>query len=262
MTEREGLMYQIIGKISETNAPMVFKGALITKLILRDHNYTATERPTQDIDANWIGSPPTMETLADAVNQSLGVLGDTVCAEIEREYGIGQTAGLRFVNLKNGEQLITMDVEIKPVIGSKLYHYGEMAIRGVLPDAVLGDKISVLSGDRIFRRSKDVLDVYALANCLNVRTADIYNALEKAERVLGTFEAFITRRSDLEHAYNKMRGVIGKPDFDNVYSFLGKFLEPFIQHDKAPKIWHGNAVSWNGADERARQKQRSDRDAR
>ena len=83
-----------------------------------------------------------------------------------------------------------------------------------------------------------------MANCLNIRTADIYNALEKAERALGSFEAFITRRSDLEHAYNKMRGVIGKPDFDDVYLFLGKFLEPFIQLDRSPKVWYGDTVSW------------------
>ena len=34
MTDRENIMYQILGKISETDAPIVFKGALITKLIL------------------------------------------------------------------------------------------------------------------------------------------------------------------------------------------------------------------------------------
>lgn len=34
MTEREKLMYRIIGNISESNAPIIFKGGLITKLIL------------------------------------------------------------------------------------------------------------------------------------------------------------------------------------------------------------------------------------
>ena len=115
----------------------------------------------------------------------------------------------------------------------------------MIPDAVLCDKISVLSGDRIFRRAKDVLDVYALANCLEIQTSDIYKALEKSERVLSTFDAFMHRQADLEHAYNKMRGIIGKPDFADVYSFLSKFLEPFISQDMSPKIWSGCDTSWS-----------------
>jgi|GEM_PF-3645869 len=40
MNEDEKLMCGIIAKISETNAPIVFKGALITKLILAEHGFT------------------------------------------------------------------------------------------------------------------------------------------------------------------------------------------------------------------------------
>jgi len=244
MTDQERLMYQIIGKISDINAPIVFKGALITKLILSENGYTLSERPTSDIDANWIGEPPTMDELADLVNRSLESFNGTMYAVAKRPYGPGKSAGIWILSKATDEQLVAMDITIKPVIGSRVYHYGEAAIHGVVPDAVLCDKISVLSGDRIFRRSKDVFDIYALANCLNIRTTDIYAALEKAERELGTFEAFTTRRSDLEHAYNKMRGVISKPDFDDVYSFLERFLEPFITRDKSPKVWSCDTVSW------------------
>ena len=55
MTEHERLMYQILGRISEANIPLVFKGALITKLILTENGFTTLERQTKDIDANWIG---------------------------------------------------------------------------------------------------------------------------------------------------------------------------------------------------------------
>lgn len=262
MTEQEQLMYQIIGKISKTNAPLVFKGALIAKLIMMDSSLKSIERSTRDIDANWMGTPPTMEELVDVVNQSLGSLSSSIRAEIDREYGVGKTAGLRFVDLKNGQQLLAMDIEIKPATGSKLYRYGEIMIRGVLPEAMLSDKISVLSGERIFRRVKDVLDIYSLASCLEIHTADIYSALEKSGRVLGNFEAFISRGPDLEHAYNKLNGIIGKPDFASVYTYLGKFLEPFIMHDMSPKVWRGSTGSWGDISDRLRQKHRDDRDAR
>ena len=244
MTEQEHLMYQIIGKISDINAPIVFKGALITKLILKENGYTLTERPTNDIDANWIGEPPTMDELASVVNRSLESFGDAIYALAKRQYGPGKSAGIWIMSKETGEQLISMDITIKPVVGSRIYHYCEAAIRGVLPDAVLCDKISVLSGDRVFRRAKDVLDVYALANCLEIHTVDVYNALINSERELGSFEAFLTRRNDLEHAYNKMRGIAGKPDFEILYLYLGKFLEPFISQDRDPKVWHGNDAAW------------------
>ncbi|MDR1421909.1 MAG: hypothetical protein LBI64_03480, partial [Coriobacteriales bacterium] len=79
---------------------------MITKLVLSERGYASAERQTKDIDANWVGAPPSM---------------------------------------------------------SRLYHYGEIGIRGVLPTEILADKISVLSGRHIFRRAKDIFDVYALA---------------------------------------------------------------------------------------------------
>ena len=42
MREKEQLMYQIIGMLSNINAPIVFKGALITKLILKENGYNLT----------------------------------------------------------------------------------------------------------------------------------------------------------------------------------------------------------------------------
>jgi hypothetical protein len=51
--EREQLMYEIIGSVSAFDAPIVFKGALITKLVLAEHKFSAMSRMTVDIDANW-----------------------------------------------------------------------------------------------------------------------------------------------------------------------------------------------------------------
>lgn len=81
--------------------------------------------------------------------------------------------------------------------------------------------------------------------------ADVYSALNKSGRTLGSFESFINRRKDFEHAYNKMRGVTGKPEFDEVYSYLKKFLTPFIQHDRGNKVWNSNIASWSVVRENA-----------
>ena len=45
-------MYQVMGGISRLDVPIVFKGHLITKLILAEERYTDLARPTIDIDAS------------------------------------------------------------------------------------------------------------------------------------------------------------------------------------------------------------------
>ena len=37
MLEKEKLMYDILAKITDMEAPIIFKGALITKLILKEN---------------------------------------------------------------------------------------------------------------------------------------------------------------------------------------------------------------------------------
>jgi hypothetical protein len=43
---------EILGTISATDAPIVFKGALIAKLILSENGFVSTARQTRDIDAD------------------------------------------------------------------------------------------------------------------------------------------------------------------------------------------------------------------
>ena len=129
MTEHEKLMYQVLGKISETNAPIVFKGALITKLVLDEHGFTLLNRPTVDIDANWVDAPPSMENLVDTIQKSLGDMRKQFYAVAIREYKEKKSAGISIRTKSTDEEIMSMDISIKPVIGSKLYHYGEIGIK-------------------------------------------------------------------------------------------------------------------------------------
>jgi len=65
------------------------------------------------------------------------------------------------------------------------------------------------------------------------------------ERQLDDFDAFINQKIDLEHAYNKLRGVKNKPDFSEVYEQLEVFLNPFIEKDYHPKMWSSSKMKWN-----------------
>ena len=244
MTEKEKTMYQILGAICEANAPIIFKGALITKLILAENGYTSLERKTVDIDANWIGTPPPVSEIENIINRSLITLDGRFRAEIFREYDDKKSAGLYIIENETNDKVVKMDIDIKPICGSKTYHYGEIGIRGVLANEILADKISVLSGRLVFRRAKDLIDVYALTHCVKVQTAEIFEVIANKSLVLDSFAEFLTRWKDIEHAYNKLSGIDGKPPFNDVYPYLKKFVFPFVQKDKTLRTWNDKKQTW------------------
>ena len=248
MAEHEQLMYQVLAKISETDAPLVFKGALITKLILAEKNFTLLNRQTVDIDANWIGSPPSMEELVATIQKSFGDMRDQLYAVAIREYEEKKSAGISIREIGTEKEIMSMDISIKPVVGSSVYHYGEAAIRGVLANEILADKIAVLSGRLVFRRAKDLIDVYALSSCLEVWTSEIFDILKCKSASLGEFVELLNNPNDLEHAYYKLRRIEEKPPFDDIYPYLTEFVRPFADKDEMPRIWDSGNRNWVDAD--------------
>jgi hypothetical protein len=86
LTENEMLMYDAMGAMAKANVPVVYKGAMITKLILQEKGFGYFMRETQDIDANWAEEKePPMEQLTAMLNRSLLELG--LKAVVRREYG-------------------------------------------------------------------------------------------------------------------------------------------------------------------------------
>jgi len=246
MTEKERFMYLLMGKISASDAPIVFKGAMVTKLILAEGSYTALERQTKDIDANWVGPLPSMNVLVDTVNYSLGELKEQVYATAFREYGDKMSAGVSIRERQTDEEIISMDIDMRPIHGSRIYHHGEISVKGVLVDEVLADKLTVLSKQRIFRRVKDMVDIYALAHCVEVNTTNIYALIKKnPDREFGAFDEFTQRRQDVEHAYDRLRGVTNKPPFSQIYDYIMSFIQPFASGDETPRVWSSEKLSWD-----------------
>lgn len=246
MTEQEKLMYEILGQITTSDIPIVFKGGLITKLILSESGLNSVQRTTKDIDANWIGQPPSMDYLVVSLNNSFGDLQKSYKAIASRQYGIRQSAGISIIDKNTGRKFITMDIDIKPLIDSKTYYYEQTKIRGVLPNEILADKICVLSGDAIYKnRAKDILDVFLLSKSVEVYSKDIFDICQRAGRKIKSFDAFHNKKAEIEHAYNKLKGIEGKPDFDSVYNYLCKFVIPFEQEIIPNKLWNIKTLSWN-----------------
>lgn len=146
LTEQEKLMYDVMGAIAGGDVPVVYKGAMITKLILQENEFDDFVRETQDIDASWAGgNPPPMEQLTAMLNRALSELGLT--AEVKREYAEKMSAGFKILD-KYGDAKMSIDIDMRAAVDSRAYRYGNVTFRGVTPDNVIADKISVVSSDK------------------------------------------------------------------------------------------------------------------
>lgn len=252
MTERETVLYQIMDAFYKTDIPLAFKGALVVKAILKEQEFDLFERETRDIDANWLGAPPSMNSLVLMTNQVLDGALKNFKAVVIQEYTEKQSACLEILEKSTNTPYTTIDIKIKPYTKHMVYCVDELNFKGVLVNEIIADKISVLSGNKIFRRAKDFVDVYALSHCVEIRISDIFETCEREGRVISSFNEFLNRKGDLEHAYNKLQRIKNKPDFDEIYSYMENFLHPFIDQSVENLIWNSHDCVWEEADRQAR----------
>lgn len=245
MTNKEKIMYEIITSFSDSNIPLVFKGGLITKLVLSENKFDEIERGTRDIDASWIGKPPTMNEMRDTISYCLKRVNEDYEAVVAHEYKENRSAGINIIQRSTDEKITSMDIDVKPCLGERLYYIGEASIRGVLVDEIIMDKIYALAGHTPFSCTKNMIDIYALSQCVEVRTKNIFLAFEKAGRSCGDFQPYLTRTEDIRHSYEKLKVTKGSLPFEKVHGYLNNFFSPFMIKDlKANKIWNSNNIRW------------------
>ena len=236
-------MYGVMGAIASSGLPVVYKGALVTKLILQENAFDDFVRETQDIDASWAGeNHPPMELLTEMLNRALN--GRGLNAVVVREHGERMSACYDIIDTVNNELAMTIDIDMRTAIDSRTYQFGNVMFQGVTPDNVIADKISVIASDRVFRRAKDLIDIYALAHCVTVKTESIRCIWARESRVIGNFNAFINRSDELQHAYEKLRRVNAKPEFHVLYRYLASFLTPFSESKTDHLVWNSDENTW------------------
>lgn len=115
----------------------------------------------------------------------------------------------------------------------------------MLANEILADKICTVSSDLVYKhRAKDLIDIYALAQCTNFNISEIYDTIKSKGKEIQSFYGLLSIKSDVQHAYSKLKRIENKPIFDEMYSYLCSFLKPFIQHNLTPKIWIPSQKSW------------------
>ncbi|MCD7809380.1 MAG: hypothetical protein LUH02_08555 [Erysipelotrichaceae bacterium] len=125
----------------------------------------------------------------------------------------------------------TMDIDVnRSSAPTKIYEVADLCFRGVTPSQMIADKLFVISTDKIFRRIKDLIDLYYMSNVICFNKDDIMNILVNNKRVLGDFNGFLYRKDDLKHAYDKFRltGNVNKLPFDELYLNVKTYINDVL----------------------------------
>ena len=236
ITAEEKLMYGVMKAIYDSGIPIDFKGSMVLKACLLEAGFHEEIRHTVDIDANWYSdSPPTAEQMTDSLQKALKRAGIDLDVSLYRMYGEGRSAGFELSERETGDILFTMDIDVnRPAVLTRIYEIAGVRFRGVSVNQMLADKVSAVSGDKIFMRVKDIVDLYYLSQVFPFHSVDIKQILRDNGRELGMFHGFLRRKSELEHAYDKFRlaGEVSKPPFDDVYAAVKFYIRDILPKER------------------------------
>lgn len=232
ITAEELLMYKVMKAIYESGIPISFKGSMVLKAFLMEAGFMDDTRHTVDIDANWYSDTwPTGEQMKQNIQKALQNSSIDLKVNLYRMYGEGRSAGFELSDTSSGEVLFTMDIDVnRPAVETRIYEIAEIQFRGSSFQAMLADKLSVVSSDIIFRRVKDLIDLYYAAQVYIPNWPAVLQAVKDSGRNLGSFDGFLNRVEELRHAYNKFRfdGDISKPSFEEVYQTVQEYISEVI----------------------------------
>ncbi len=232
ITTEEKLMYDVMKAIYDSGIPISFKGLMVLKACLIEVGYMENTRHTVDIDANWHSDKqPSAEQMVTSLQNAIQRQGLNVNVEIHRMYGERQSAGFKLTDAISGDLLFTMDIDVnRSMPETKLYEMAGIKFCGVVPSQMIADKLAVISSDKVFRRIKDIVDIYYISKTFTFEKTSVMRALQISGRALGDFDAFLNRREELRHSFEKFRltADVSKPPFDVVYESVKSYLSEII----------------------------------
>ncbi len=232
ITAEEQLMYSVMKAIYESGIPISFKGSMVLKACLMEAGFTDNTRHTVDIDANWYSDEwPSGEQMAESIQKAIQNSGIDLNVRLYRMYGEARSAGFELSDPLSGEVLFTMDIDVnRPAVETKIYEIEDIRFRGSSLIPMLADKLSVVSGEKVFRRIKDLIDLYYAAQVYTPDWQEILQALKDSGRTLGPFDSFLNKSDELQHAYNKFRfdGDVSKPSFEDIYRTVRDYISEVL----------------------------------
>lgn len=221
-------LYRVMEELVNAGVPIIFKGAMVLNLAIKDNNPSKVERVTRDIDGDWVGELPTMEEIQKALRNAVKKIDVSLDVQSIRTFGERKSAGFKIIN-EDEEKIASIDLSVRQNRFYKPYisYVNGVSIKGASLSKMLSDKIYVISSGNVCRRTKDVLDIYVMSFIMDIDVDELYQIWKESGRELGNFETYKTKFSELKEAYDKMKGIKNKPDFIEVYSRVSDVIKQF-----------------------------------
>ncbi len=237
ISAEEKLMYDVMKAIYESGIPISFKGSMVLKACLIEAGYSDDTRHTVDIDANWNTDIPPSETqMVESIQNAISKSGIGLKVGLYRMFGENRSAGFELTDTQTGEVLFTMDVDVnRHVAKTKTYEVAGMRFCGVSPVQMIADKVEAISTDRVFRRIKDVVDLYYISSVFPFDRTAVIRILKEDGKTISSFSGFLYHKEELRHAYEKFRfsGDVNKPPFEEVYSTVKAYIKDVIYREQS-----------------------------
>lgn len=232
ISAEEKLMYNVMKAIYDSGIPVNFKGSMVLKACLMEAGYLQDTRHTVDIDANWYSdTPPTSEQMVESLQKALDKSRIELKVTLYRMYSEERSAGFTLADKESGEEIFTMDCDVnRPIPPTKIYEVSGVRFCGVAPIQMIADKVVAISSDKVFRRIKDVIDLYYLSHVFEFDRNAVIETLKNSRRKLGTFDGFLHRVEEMRHSYEKFRfaGDVSKPPFDEMYYAVKVYIKDIL----------------------------------
>lgn len=244
MNEDETLMMKVMAELTLAKAPIIFKGAMNMNVALQESPPTEVHRLTYDIDGDWLERNTGTEIMRDILEKAVQRVDPNLSVVTFREMAEDKSAGFRILDA-NKDRVFKVDLGLRrhPFYQEYQISYQDkpLFIRGATLPKMLADKICAISSPKVFRRAKDLVDVYILSHCKGFDFLDVHRLTHANGGAPGNFEEFCSRQDDLKHAYEKLANIENKPNFSVLYERLNLFLKPFIRKELRSREWTGEA---------------------
>lgn len=232
-----------------TKGDLVLKGGLALEDKLRA---TAPDflRYTHDIDLH-VGSIETYTEVFGDIESWLnsGTNKYVFKSTKVRDFKNG-SAGYDFIVSAGTEQMrVGIDLNVAPMQIISIDYTDTFSIPTYDIYTMLADKMAVMCNRVIFRRIKDLYDIYAILHLADISYAQLWQRVgRKRPGVVSQCNYMLLPEhyDSLQHAFTQFKGIEQHHDFDSIISVVSYFMTKYMKGDVV--IWDHNQLIWKSGE--------------
>lgn len=232
-----------------TKGDLVLKGGLALEDKLRA---TAPDflRYTHDIDLH-VGSIETYTEVFGDIESWLnsGTNKYVFKSTKVRDFKNG-SAGYDFIVSAGTEQMrVGIDLNVAPMQIISIDYTDTFSIPTYDIYTMLADKMAVMCNRVIFRRIKDLYDIYAILHLADISYAQLRQRVERKRPGVVSQRNYMLlpeHYDSLQHAFTQFKGIEQHHDFDSIISVVSYFVTKYMKGDVV--IWDHKQLIWKSGE--------------